>query len=93
MKRSKTVTENMINSELNICKMHHPNIVQIYEIIKFSDVTYIVMEYCADGELFTYISEFAPLQEPEICFYLHQIVESIIYCHKMNIIHRYFNFI
>jgi 5'-AMP-activated protein kinase, catalytic alpha subunit len=45
-----------ISREIKILKkLHHPNVVQIYEIIETEKDLYLVMEYASGGELFELI--------------------------------------
>ena len=47
---------NRISREIKILKkVHHPNVVQLYEIIETDNDLYLVMEYAAGGELFDLI--------------------------------------
>ena len=45
-----------ISREIKILKqLHHPNVVQIYEIIETENDLYLVMEFVQGGELFDLI--------------------------------------
>jgi 5'-AMP-activated protein kinase catalytic alpha subunit len=45
-----------INREIKILKqVHHPNVVQLYEIIETEKELYLIMEFVYGGELFDYI--------------------------------------
>lgn len=44
------------NIEITVSKnLNHPNIINIFEIIKTDDFYYIVMEYAQKGDLFSFI--------------------------------------
>ncbi len=45
-----------ISREIKILKrMHHPNVIQLYEIIENEHSLFLAMEYCPNGELFELI--------------------------------------
>ena len=56
--------------EMEILKrMHHVNVVRIYEIISTNTTYFIIMDYCAKGELFNYIVEQQHLSEEKSAFF------------------------
>jgi 5'-AMP-activated protein kinase catalytic alpha subunit len=53
-----------ISREIKILKkLHHPNVVQIYEIIETEKDLYLVMEFASGGELFELIVQQTRLKE------------------------------
>ena len=75
--------------EINILKkLHHKNIIQLYEIMESKKSLYIVMEYCEKGELFDYIVNNGKLNEKEACRLFQQIINGVEYLHQQCIIHR-----
>ena len=75
--------------EINILKkLHHKNIIQLYEIMESKKSLYIVMEYCEKGELFDYIVNNGKLSEEESCRLFQQIINGVEYLHEQSIIHR-----
>lgn len=53
-----------ISREIKILKqLHHPNVVQIYEIIETEKDLYLVMEFVSSGELFDIIVQNQRLNE------------------------------
>ena len=78
-----------IRKEINILKrIHHKNIIQLYEIMESSSNLYIIMEYCENKELFDYIISKKFLQEKEACRLFQQIIDGVEYLHLSNITHR-----
>ena len=69
---------------------HHPNVVSLVKIMESEDCTYVVLEYCPEGDLFSSITE--------QCFYLGndilvkdaflQILDAVAFCHSIGIYHR-----
>jgi len=68
----------------------HPNIVSLYEIIDTRDCTFVVLEYCPGGDLFSRITDqaFYVGQESLIKNAFLQILDAVSYCHSMGIYHR-----
>ena len=78
-----------VMNEISILKkVHHNNIIKLYEIIETETKIYIIMEYCDCGELFSYIVDSEYLPEEEACKYFQQIISSLSYLHSQNISHR-----
>lgn len=71
-----------------LSSLNHPNIIHVIEIIQTESYYYIVMEYCPEGELFSYIVHKKRLSEEEASFLLYQIVNAVEYIHSKNISHR-----
>lgn len=75
--------------EINILSsMNHPHIIHVIEIIQTDSFYYIVMEYCPEGELFSYIVNRKRLSEEEASFLFYQIVNAVEYIHSKSISHR-----
>lgn len=59
-----------ISREIKILKQtHHPNVVQLYEIIETDKDLYLVMEFAQGGELFDIIVQNQRLKEKLACKY------------------------
>ena len=69
-------------------KLDHPNIIKFYEIYQDVKYLYIVMEYCAGGELLDRIIRKKHLTEAETCLIMFKILSAINYMHKNKIVHR-----
>ncbi|PSK44252.1 hypothetical protein B9Z65_232 [Elsinoe australis] len=68
----------------------HQNIVSMENILDSSDCTYVVMEYCPEGDLFAKITEeerYIGNDELARSVFL-QIVEAVEFCHSVGIYHR-----
>lgn len=78
-----------ISREIKILKqLHHPNVVQIYEIIETEKDLYLVMEMVEKGELFDLIVENQRLTEKKACKYFQELISGIKYIHELGICHR-----
>ena len=78
-----------VKKEISILKkIHHKNIIQLYEILESKHNLYIVMEYCEGRELFDYIVKHKQLKEKEACKFFQQLINGVQYIHKEGIIHR-----
>ncbi|XP_016348314.1 MAP/microtubule affinity-regulating kinase 4-like isoform X1 [Sinocyclocheilus anshuiensis] len=75
--------------EVRIMKtLHHPNIVQLFEVIETEKTLYLVMEYASGGEVFDYLVSHGRMKELEARAKFRQIVSAVHYCHQKNIVHR-----
>lgn len=78
-----------ISREIKILKqLHHPNVVQIYEIIETEKDLYLVMEFVSSGELFDIIVQNQRLSEKQACKYFQELISGIKYIHELGICHR-----
>ena len=68
----------------------HPNVASLVKIMDSPDCTFVVVEYCPDGDLFTNITErgrYIGDDSLAKCVFL-QILDAVDYCHSLNIYHR-----
>ena len=81
-------TEKYIQGELDIArqKLKHRNIIQIFEYFKEGNI-YIIMEYCAMGDLNAYLVQEKRDLGQRINFMTHMAL-GVNYLHTQNIIHR-----
>ena len=68
----------------------HPNVVTLHRIIEEDDSTFIVMDYCPDGDLFGQIQEKRRyLGRDELIKHVFlQLLDAVDYCHSLDIYHR-----
>ncbi|OHT13360.1 CAMK family protein kinase [Tritrichomonas foetus] len=69
-------------------RLHHPNIVQISDLLKDSLNYYIFMEFCSNGDFFQYIIDNETLSEQEAAKYMKQILNALKYVHSNRVAHR-----
>ncbi|KAL0234084.1 hypothetical protein PCE1_001122 [Barthelona sp. PCE] len=79
-----------VNREIKFLKLfNHPHIVRLFEVIDTPAAIYMVMEYVAGGELFSYIMQHGPaLSEDEARKFFQQVISGVDYCHRNNVVHR-----
>ncbi|KAI1979469.1 Serine/threonine protein kinase [Ophidiomyces ophidiicola] len=69
---------------------HHPNVVSLVRILDSSDCTFVVLEFCPEGDLFSNITERGQFVGND---YLAkraflQILDAVEFCHSIGIYHR-----
>jgi len=76
--------------QLHYAASAHPNIVSMLKIVDDPDCTYVVLEYCPEGDLFSnitergrYVSNDALVQQAFL-----QILDAVEHCHRLGIYHR-----
>ncbi|MCJ1402646.1 hypothetical protein MMC11_005866 [Xylographa trunciseda] len=69
---------------------HHPNVVSLVKIMDSEDCTYVVLEYCPEGDLFTSITEggYYIGNDHLVKQAFLQILDAVDFCHSIGIYHR-----
>lgn len=80
----------MIKNEIEIMKIgKHPNVITLYHILENETHIYLIMEYCAGGDLYTYIKRRNfKLPEARTAELTHKLCAAVYYLHSYGIIHR-----
>mmetsp|Transcript_27768 Transcript_27768/g.64153 ORF Transcript_27768/g.64153 Transcript_27768/m.64153 type:complete len:326 (-) Transcript_27768:28-1005(-) len=78
-----TATERSVLEAVN-----HPFIVNLHYAFQTPTKLYLVLEYCAGGELFFHLSRDGRFSESRCRFYASEICLAIGYLHHLNIIYR-----
>ena len=89
----KTTASNLkdseIMNEISILKsLDHPKILKILDFYSTSNLYYIIIEYCPEGELYNEIIKKGKFDEGKTAFIMNQLFKAILYLHSNNIIHR-----
>lgn len=68
----------------------HPNVVSLVKIMDAPDCTYVVIEYCPEGDLFSNITEGGKYVGNDALAKraFLQILDAVEYCHSIGIYHR-----
>ncbi|KAL9662816.1 hypothetical protein QQ045_027650 [Rhodiola kirilowii] len=87
-KISGTALMSNIKREISIMRrLHHPNIVKLYEVLATKSKIFFVMEFVKGGELFAKIAK-GRFSEDLSRQYFHQLISAISYCHSRGVFHR-----
>ena len=71
-------------------RLHHPNIIRLYEVIETPNEIHIVTEYAAGGELYTRISKEGKFSEAEAKGLFAQIIAAVDHMVKTTTTRRTF---
>lgn len=68
----------------------HPNVVSLVRIMESTDCTYVVMEFCPEGDLFSSITERGNFvgNDTLVKRVFLQILDAMQFCHSIGIYHR-----
>ncbi|XP_037091148.1 probable serine/threonine-protein kinase SIK1B [Pollicipes pollicipes] len=82
-------TQRMLAREIaNMDKVHHPNIIRLYEVLETLSKIHLVMEHAPGGELFHKITTEGRLSERRARPLVAQLVSAVQHMHLNNMIHR-----
>ncbi|KAI1900144.1 hypothetical protein AGOR_G00046990 [Albula goreensis] len=86
---SKPHQREKIDREIELHKaLHHKHIVHFYQHFEDKDNIYILLEYCSRRSLAHILKARKVLTEPEVRYYLRQIMSGMQYLHEHEILHR-----
>ncbi|KAJ1209822.1 hypothetical protein NDU88_005194 [Pleurodeles waltl] len=78
-----------IDKEIELHRLlHHHHIVQFYHYFEDKENIYILLEYCSRRSMAHILKARKILTEPEVRYYLRQIVSGLKYLHDQEILHR-----
>ncbi|XP_052049320.1 putative sperm motility kinase W [Apodemus sylvaticus] len=69
-------------------KLHHPNIICLFQVLTTSRHVNLITEYIPGGNLFEIIQEDGPLPEEEARKIFGQVVSAVKYLHSMDLVHQ-----
>ena len=76
--------------KLHCAASSHPNVVTVVKIMESIEYTYVVMEYCSEGDLFSSITErgFYLGNDQLVKSAFLQVLDAVAFCHANRIYHR-----
>ena len=79
-----------VKTEIDILKIaKHPNIIKLYDVFENENYIYIIMEYCAGGDLFSYIEKRGfRLPETRAAEIIHKLSTAVFFLHEYGVVHR-----
>lgn len=84
-----STTAKSVQRELAVLQLlHHPNLIDLRQVLQDTQYVYFVMEYLEGGELFHVLAERGRLPEPEARHLFIQLITALTWCHAHHITHR-----
>ncbi|KAI8354028.1 kinase-like domain-containing protein [Blakeslea trispora] len=84
-----STTVKSVQRELAILQLlHHPNLINLIQVLQDASYVYFVMEYLEGGELFHMLALRGRLSEPEARRLFAQLTSALHWCHTNHISHR-----
>ena len=79
-----------VKSEIDILEIaKHPNMIKLYDVFENEKYIYIIMEYCAGGDLFSYLEKRDfKIKEKRAAEIIHKLCTAVYFLHQYGIVHR-----
>ncbi|XP_011153997.1 serine/threonine-protein kinase ULK2 [Harpegnathos saltator] len=91
-KKNLAKSQELLKEEIKILKaltkLHHKNVVALYDCKDSTHNVFLIMEYCNGGDLADYLTAKGSLSEDTIRLFLRQIAEAMKILHEKGIVHR-----
>ncbi|CAD8150246.1 unnamed protein product [Paramecium pentaurelia] len=82
------ISKSLLKNEINVLKLiNHPNLMKVFETFETQNNTYLICEYCNEGDLAD-ILETSSFTESNALRVLQQILQGVKALHDKKIIHR-----
>ena len=84
-----SILNRLFQTEMSVMsKLNHPNIMHLYEFMETAHNYYLVIQFCNNGDLESYLKKMGRLSEEEAVYFLMQIMNGFQVLHKNKIMHR-----
>ncbi|ETO28542.1 hypothetical protein RFI_08592 [Reticulomyxa filosa] len=81
--------EHQLRREIEIlANLRHPHIIRLYGYFHDHQRVYLMLEFCAGGEVFNHLRAVQKFDERRSAKYINALSYALQYCHKKHIIHR-----
>ncbi|GBF87536.1 hypothetical protein Rsub_00247 [Raphidocelis subcapitata] len=87
-KLNKKLQESLASEVAVLSQTKHGNVVGLLDLLKDGPRIYIVLEYCAGGDLGRYIRRYGRVSEATARYFLLQLAEGLKELRRHNVIHR-----
>lgn len=89
IKRKVSYVENILAERNILSKIsNHPFIVTMHASFQTREKLFIIMDFCAGGELFLKLGKEGHFRERTAAFYLAEIILALEHLHSVNVLHR-----
>lgn len=89
IKRKASYVENVLAERNILTKIaNHPFIVTMHASFQTKEKLFIIMDFCAGGELFLKLGREGIFRERTAAFYLAEITLALEHLHSVNVLHR-----
>jgi serine/threonine protein kinase len=89
IRRKGSYVENMLAERNILTKIaNHPFVVTMHASFQTREKLFIIMDFCAGGELFLKLGREGIFRESTAAFYLAEITLALEHLHSLNVLHR-----
>jgi serine/threonine protein kinase len=71
-----------------LVRAKHENVIAIHELVELDNHVYLVLEYCAHGDLLSHVIDAGQLSFSEIQRLFYELVKALHFIHESGIAHR-----
>lgn len=87
--KSKNFAKEDLEVEVSVLlRVHHPNIIKLYEVFESKDFFYMILEKVDGGELFDHIIARGHYSERSAAVIMQQVLSGIAHLHEHGVVHR-----